>query len=137
MFSDGFYSSLKFLGQVGKLYLVCEDPDGIILIDQHAAHERVNFERIKKSYVEKTFSCSQKLLIPEVVELTAREINTAGRFADEMEKLGFDFEVFGESSVRVKSVPGFLRDSDYTRVFTDLFDELDGLGDPKSLGGAS
>ena len=134
MFSDGFYSSLKFLGQVGKLYLVCEDPDGIILIDQHAAHERVNFERIKKSYVEKTFSCSQKLLIPEVVELTAREINTAGRFADEMEKLGFDFEVFGESAVRVKSVPGFLRDSDYTRVFTDLFDELDGLGDPKSLG---
>ena len=51
-----------------------------------------------------------------------------------MEKLGFDFEVFGESAVRVKSVPGFLRDSDYTRVFTDLFDELDGLGDPKSLG---
>lgn len=134
MFSDGFYSSLRFLGQVGKLYLVCEDPDGIILIDQHAAHERVNFERIKKSYLEKAFSCSQKLLIPEVVELTVREINTAGQFADEMEKLGFDFEVFGESAVRVKSVPGFLRDSDYTRVFADLFDELDGLGDPKSLG---
>ena len=133
MFSEGFYSSLKFLGQVGKLYLVCEDPDGIILIDQHAAHERVNFERIKKSYLEKAFSCSQKLLIPEVIELTVREINTARQFADEMEKLGFDFEVFGENAVRVKSVPGFLRDSDCSRVFADLFDELDGLGDPKSL----
>ncbi len=135
MFSDGFYSSLKFLGQVGKLYLVCEDPDGIILIDQHAAHERVNFERIKKSYLEETFSCSQELLIPEVIELTVREINTARQFADEMGRLGFGFEVFGENAVRVKSVPGFLRDSDYARVFSDLFDELDGLGDPKSLGG--
>lgn len=133
MYSDGFYSSLKFLGQVGKLYLVCEDPDGIILVDQHAAHERVNFERIRKSYLQEAFSCSQKLLIPEVVELTVREINTAQQFSDEMEKLGFDFEVFGENAVRVKSVPGFLRDSDYARVFGDLFDELDGLGDPKSL----
>ena len=134
MFSDGFYSSLRFLGQIGKLYLVCEDPDGIILIDQHAAHERVNFERIKKSYLEETFSCSQELLIPEVIELTVREINTAQRFADEMGKLGFDFEIFGETAVRVKSVPGFLRDSDYARIFSDLFDELDGLGDPRSLG---
>ena len=134
MFSDGFYSSLRFLGQVGKLYLVCESPDGIILVDQHAAHERVNFERIKKSYLEETFSCSQELLIPEVVELTIREINTALQFADEMEKLGFSFEIFGETAVRVKSVPGFLRDSDYARFFTDLFDELDGFGDPKSLG---
>ncbi len=133
MFSDGFYSSLKFLGQVGKLYLVCENPDGIILVDQHAAHERVNFERIKKSYLEEAFSCSQKLLIPEVVELTVREINTARQFAGEMERLGFDFEVFGENAVRVKSVPGFLRDSECARVFADLLDELDGLGDSKSL----
>ncbi len=133
MFSDGFYSSLKFLGQVGKLYLVCESPDGIILIDQHAAHERVNFERIKKSYLEETSSCSQELLIPEVVELTVREINTARQFANEMERLGFNFEIFGENAVRIKSVPGFLRDSDYARVFSDLFDELDGFGDPKSL----
>ena len=134
MFSDGFYSSLRFLGQVGKLYLVCESPDGLILVDQHAAHERVNFERIKKSYLEETSSCSQELLIPEVVELTIREINTARQFADEMERLGFSFEIFGENAVRVKSVPGFLRDSDYARVFSDLFDELDGFGDPKSLG---
>ncbi|MXZ13063.1 MAG: DNA mismatch repair endonuclease MutL [Candidatus Dadabacteria bacterium] len=134
MFSDGFYSSLRFLGQVGKLYLVCENSDGIILVDQHAAHERVNFERIKRSYLEETSSCSQKLLIPEVIELTVREINTAQRFADEMGKLGFDFEIFGETAVRVKSVPGFLRDSDYSRVFSDLFDELDGFGDPRSLG---
>ena len=134
MFSDGFYSSLRFLGQVGKLYLVCENSDGIILVDQHAAHERVNFERIKRSYLEEASSCSQKLLIPEVIELTVREINTAQRFADEMGKLGFDFEIFGETAVRVKSVPGFLRDSDYSRVFSDLFDELDGFGDPRSLG---
>ena len=134
MFSDGFYSSLRFLGQVGKLYLVCENSDGIILVDQHAAHERVNFERIKRSYLEEASSCSQKLLIPEVIELTIREINTAQRFADEMGKLGFDFEIFGETAVRVKSVPGFLRDSDYSRVFSDLFDELDGFGDPRSLG---
>ena len=134
MFSGGFYSSLRFLGQVGKLYLVCESPDGVILVDQHAAHERVNFERIKKSYLEEASSCSQKLLIPEVIELTAREINTARRFTDEMGKLGFDFEIFGETAVRVKSVPGFLKDSDYTRVFSDLFDELDGFGNPKSLG---
>ncbi len=134
MFSDGFYSSLKFLGQIGKLYLVCEGPDGVVLVDQHAAHERVNFERIKKSYLEEASSCSQELLIPEVIELTTREINTARQFAGEMERLGFGFEVFGENAVRIKSVPGFLRDSDYARVFADLFDELDSFGDPRSLG---
>ncbi|MCY3986532.1 MAG: hypothetical protein OXF23_05785, partial [Candidatus Dadabacteria bacterium] len=133
MFPHGFYSGLRFLGQVGKIYLICESSEGIVLVDQHAAHEKVNFERIKKSYLEKTFSCSQKLLIPRVVELGAREINTALQFSDEMEKLGFDFEVFGETTVRVKSVPGFLRDCDYARVFVDLFDELEGLGDPRSL----
>ncbi len=134
MFSDGFYSSLRFLGQIGKLYLVCEDPDGIILIDQHAAHERINFERIKKAYLEETFSYSQKLLIPEVIELTIKEINTALQFEGEIKKLGFGFEIFGENTVRVKSVPGFLKGSDYAGIFTDLFEELDGLGDAESLG---
>ncbi len=133
MFSGGFYSTLKFLGQVGKLYLVCESPDGVILIDQHAAHERVRFERIKKTYTDDHFSCSQELLIPEVLDLGVDEITTAERFTKEIKHLGFDFEVFGENTVRIRSAPEFLRGSDYRMVFSDLLDELDEIGDAKSL----
>ncbi len=133
MFSSGFYSTLKFLGQVGKLYLVCESPDGIILVDQHAAHERVRFERIKKTYAEDHFSCSQELLIPEVLELGVDEITRAEQFSEEIKNLGFDFETFGENAVRIISVPEFLRGSDYNMVFSDLLDELDEIGNAKSL----
>ena len=134
MFAEGFYSSLRFVGQVGKLYLVCEGPDGIIVIDQHAAHERINFERIRNGYADRDISCSQELLVAEVVELSARETSSVRQFGEEIEKLGFGFEIFGENAVRIKSVPGFLRDSDCARVFLDLLDELDGLGDARSLG---
>ena len=134
MFPEGFYSSLKFLGQVGRLYLVCEGPNGMIVVDQHAAHERINFERIKSGYADSGLSCSQDLLVAEVVELTAREASSVRQFGDEIERLGFGFEIFGENAVRIKSVPGFLKDSDYAKVFQDLLDELDDLGDAKSLG---
>lgn len=134
MFAEGFYSSLRFVGQVGKLYLVCEGPNGIIVVDQHAAHERINFERIRNGYADRDVSCSQKLLVAEVVELSARETSSVRQFGEEIEKLGFGFEIFGESAVRIKSVPGFLRDSNYARVFLDLLDELDGLGDARRLG---
>ena len=133
MFAGGFYSRLRFLGQIGKLYLVCESPNGIMLVDQHAAHERVNFERVKNSYLDGSSSCSQELFVPEVVELSMRETACAGQFREEIQKLGFDYEVFGENAVRIKSVPGFLRDSDHAKVFRDLLDELDGLGRAKSL----
>ena len=134
MFAEGFYSSLRFVGQVGKLYLVCEGPNGIIVVDQHAAHERINFERIRNGYADRDISCSQELLVAEVVELSARETSSVRQFGEEIERLGFGFEIFGENAVRIKSVPGFLRDSDCARVFLDLLDELDGLGDARSLG---
>ena len=104
------------------------------MVDQHAAHERINFERIKSGYADSDISCSQDLLVAEVVELTARETNSVRQFGDEIERLGFGFEIFGENAVRIKSVPGFLKDSDYAKVFQDLLDELDDLGDAKSLG---
>lgn len=134
MFPEGFYSSLRFVGQVGKLYLVCEGPNGIIVVDQHAAHERINFERIRNGYADRDLSCSQELLVPEVVELSARETSGVRQFGEEIEKLGFGFEIFGENAVRIKSVPGFLRDSNCAGAFLDLLDELDGLGDARSLG---
>ena len=133
MFSRGFYSDLKFIGQIGKLYLVCENSDGMIIVDQHAAHEKINFEKIKKNYLEEAFSCSQELLLPEVIELSAQEIGIVRQFTDEISRLGFGFEIFGENAVRVKAVPGFLKDSNYAKVFKDLLDEIDDLGGAKSL----
>lgn len=96
---------LRAVGQVGATYLVAEGPDGLYLIDQHAAHERVLFEKLMRQQGE---GGSQVLLEPVTVETAASEAATLREHLDVLRRLGFEVEDFGPSVFRVRAVPPLL-----------------------------
>jgi DNA mismatch repair protein MutL len=115
---------LRPIGQVGAAYLVAEGPDGLYLIDQHAAHERVLFEAMRR---EKSGAhVSQRLLSPEVIELTAAQASMLTDQLDLMRNIGFDVEPFGGAAFRVRSIPqllGGLRPADALQAVVEDFEE--------------
>lgn len=129
----GHFSSMKIIGQVGALYIVCENQDGIVLIDQHAAHERVNYEIYRKNYLESGSIQKQELLLPEVIDLSPKEMKIFEKHRVHLTELGFEAEPFGNVSVRVRSVPAILKLTNAGGVFTDILLELDDLEESKSL----
>ncbi|MGH0034988.1 MAG: DNA mismatch repair endonuclease MutL, partial [Myxococcota bacterium] len=117
------FGDLRLIGQWTASYLIAEAKDGLLLIDQHAAHERVLYERLRSEWLERGVE-RQGLLAPALVELDpsalARFLEHAGR----VERLGFEVEPFGTDSVAVRAVPALLGDRDPVRLVRELADEL-------------
>lgn len=130
---EGFYSSLKIIGQLGDLYIVCAYGDGMILIDQHAAHERINYERLKNAYLELRPLEVQELLVPEVVELSAHEAKLMEGKTKELEALGLRVEDFGTNSVVLRSAPALLKNADYSVLLKDIIAEIGENDQERSL----
>jgi DNA mismatch repair protein MutL len=99
-----FFSELSVIGQLHDTYILCEAPEALILIDQHAAHERVLYEDLKKRS-QKDGGKSQQLLIPETIELGYREADGLLKMLPELDRLGLHVEPFGGRSFVVKAVP--------------------------------
>jgi DNA mismatch repair protein MutL len=117
---------LRIIGQVGQTYIVAESPDGMYLVDQHAAHERVTYERLMEvrgaGVIER-----QGMLIPQTVELPpAAQALLLGN-ATALEEWGFAIEDFG-STLRVRAVPAGLRDGDLAAALLEVADHLAGRG---------
>jgi len=132
----GFFSSLEVVGQIFDGYLVCQDSDAMILIDQHAAHERVVFERLRRAYAAGG-AARQSLLVPAVVDLRPREAAVLGEIAAELERIGFEIEPFGNGSVLVRAVPALLADVDPAGLLRDLAEELGEEGSSRRLANAA
>ena len=115
---------LRVLGQVQNTYVVAEGPDGMFLIDQHAAHERVMFERAISQAAEGVAEV-QSLLEPAVVELDPAKMELAQARSELVARMGFVLETFGVSSVMLRGVPALLTDPDPARVLVDVFDLLE------------
>lgn len=124
---QGFFSGLQILGQYHQSYLLCQDADDLILVDQHAAHERIGFEKLRHSYAAGSVS-SQSLLFPEVLELDYRSAAALEDNRTELERLGFDIEPFGGKSFALKSVPQVLVDRDAGQLVIDVALELEKVG---------
>lgn len=118
--------------QVHATYIVSQTDDGIVIVDQHAAHERLVYESMKKSLGESGVS-RQALLIPEVVELDETAASRLAARADELSELGLVIEAFGEGAVLVREVPAMLGQINAQGLVRDLADELSDLGDAFSL----
>ena len=131
--SPGYFSGLKILGQAGALYIVCENENGLVLIDQHAAHERVNYEKFRKGYLESGKIQKQDLLIPEIVEVSPREIKLFEKFNSDLNELGYGCELFGDSAIRVLSTPAILDSQNPTEAIVDLLGELEEYNESRSL----
>ena len=118
--------------QVHETYIVSQTDDGIVIVDQHAAHERLVYESMKRSLSETGVS-RQALLIPEVVELGEAETARITARAEELAELGLVLEAFGEDAVLVREVPALLGQIDAKGLVRDLADELAAFGDAYSL----
>jgi len=118
--------------QLHKTYIVAETRDGLTIIDQHAAHERLVLERMKAAMADKTVA-AQTLLLPEVVSLPAHHIGAAIAAADMLASLGLAIEPFGEGAVVVRATPALLGTPDVNRLVSDIAEELVELGGSTSL----
>ena len=120
---DGFYSSMRVLGQILGCYLVCVSPRGLALIDQHAAHERVAFERLRRQmnagHVEK-----QSLLMPQSVDLSAGEMMLLEEKLEVLERFGFSLEPFGPGAYAITAAPALLPEGDYSQVVRQMVADL-------------
>jgi DNA mismatch repair protein MutL len=114
---------LRVLGQVAGTYLIAEGPDGMYLIDQHAAHERIVFEQLMAEY-ESRSPDAQLLLNPATVELSGDLYEMYGQCRDELLGFGFDIEDFGASTVLVRSVPAKLKVRDAAETLRIILLEL-------------
>ncbi|WP_380785658.1 DNA mismatch repair endonuclease MutL [Sphingomonas sp. R86521] len=119
-------------GQVAKTYIVAEAEDGLILVDQHAAHERLVLERMRAALSGGTVA-SQALLIPEVVELDEPACDRLEARAAELSEFGLDLERFGPRAMLVRATPAMLGPSDPKGLVTDLADELAAFDEALSL----
>ena len=118
--------------QLHNTYIVAQTGDGIVIVDQHAAHERLVYERFKQALVEGGVK-RQGLLIPEVVELDEPSAARLVARADELAELGLVLEPFGDGCVVVREFPALLGKADIKGLVRDLADELAELGDALSL----
>jgi DNA mismatch repair protein MutL len=110
-------------GQVAKTYIVAEAADGLVLVDQHAAHERLVLERMRAALAGGTVA-SQALLIPAVVELDEPACDRLDARAAELASFGLEIERFGPAAVLVRATPALLGQADPSALVTDLADEL-------------
>ncbi len=118
--------------QVHETYIVAQTADGIVIVDQHAAHERLVYERMKAA-LSSGGVARQALLIPEVVELDGPGAERLAARAPELAELGLVIEAFGSGAIVVREVPALLGQSDVRGLIQDLADELAELGDTLSL----
>lgn len=120
---------LRVVGQVGTTYVVAEGPDGMYLIDQHAAHERVLYEKLLVERAERQVEV-QGLLAPLTLSVTASQSAVFDAARTALTELGFDVEPFGERTLVLRAVPAVMSERDPSRAVTEL---LDALAEPEGL----
>ncbi len=118
--------------QLHETYIVAQTSQGIVIVDQHAAHERLVYERMKQALAA-TGVARQMLLLPEVVELDEAAVARLASRAAELAELGLALEPFGSGAVIVREVPALLGDTDVQGLVRDLADEVAELGDALAL----
>ena len=125
-FEKLIYSDLRIIGQFKKTYIICENNDNLYLIDQHAAHERIVFERFKNALLSRNIPV-QRLLIPETIELTYQQSSTFFEIIPELQKIGLDINHFGGNTFVVQSVPDILTGKNINHLFVEMADSLPDL----------
>jgi DNA mismatch repair protein MutL len=112
----------RYLGQFAGTYLIFARDDGLTLIDQHAAHERIIFERLKKSSDRENIR--QSLLLPEIISLTPAQITLLEGYIDFLQEVGLDIEIFGRDAVVIKALPVILPQVQSREIIADILDQL-------------
>jgi DNA mismatch repair protein MutL len=121
------FGDLRLIGQFHNSYILCEYGDGLVLIDQHAAHERVLFEQLKNRSLDSRNS-AQRLLVPEPLDFGYREAEILRNLIPDLHSLGLEVEPFGGNTFVIKSVPAMLADRDVKPLLMEIVEKMAQIG---------
>ena len=119
-------------GQVHENYIVAQTQTGMVIVDQHAAHERLVYEKLKAQMADNGVP-AQALLIPEIISLSPADCAQLLDLSDDLARLGFGIEPFGGDAIAVRETPAILGEVDARAMVTDILDELADLGSSQSV----
>ncbi|MCA9507149.1 MAG: DNA mismatch repair endonuclease MutL [Myxococcales bacterium] len=125
------FADLKVIGQLCLTYLLCESEEGMVVLDQHAAHERVTFEYLRSQ--KNKGVVSSPLLIPIKLDLEHHDMMLAESHIEDFHEFGIEMEVFGESSVVIRALPDFMKNIDAQELVKDILSEFLLLGRAESV----
>jgi DNA mismatch repair protein MutL len=117
----GFFTTLRYLGQLDLTYLVCEAAGEMVLIDQHAAHERVELARLRERHTAQDVP-TQKLLFPSTIDASPAQVELVGTVADVLAQVGFEAEAFGAQTIAIKAVPAGIRHGEPSQLLRRMLD---------------
>ena len=116
-------AEFRIIGVLGRLYIIMENSDGLVLVDQHAAHERILFEELRRR-METQGVPAQRLLMPVTMQLAPRDSDWVAQNIETLQKMGIGIESFGPGTWKIDSLPQFLKGSDPAPLFREIIDEL-------------
>ena len=128
----GYWSSLQVLGQLNLTYLVCQKNDRMILVDQHAAHERVAFEKLMRKWKGGAID-QQDFLFPLAIDLSPEKAEALLAQSENIAKMGIEIEALGPSVIGVKSAPLFVKEAALPKIFDKMATDLVDYGGSYSL----
>lgn len=114
----------KLIGIAFRTYIIIEIEDELYIIDQHAAHERIMYEKVSRNYYSEGPRDSQLLLLPDIITLSHKEMDIARDNIDKFEKAGFQLEEFGENTIKLTGAPTMCLDLDTKELFLETLDEI-------------
>ena len=109
--------------QVHGIYIVAQNAKGLVLVDMHAAHERITYERLKVAHGDLGVR-SQPLLVPETLEVSDKEADLCEHHSETLAKVGFGVDRIGPTKIRIKSIPSLLKNTDYGRLLSDVLSDF-------------
>lgn len=118
------FKTLKIIGQSRNAYIICDSSSGLVIFDQHAAHERVVFEKLEKMLENEKKPSVQRLLIPEIIEFSPRETIVMLDILPELASAGIEMEHFGENSFAVRAVPALLSEIRVKELLNDMAETM-------------
>ena len=114
----------KYIGIIFKTYIIIEINNELYMIDQHAGHERILYEQIKENYKTHLQNNSQMMLIPDIINLTHKEIKFVQENLELIRNTGFDIELFGSDSVKINGIPNLEYKVNSKNIFLDILEEM-------------
>ena len=128
---DGNQQQFQIIGVLGRLYILMENANGLVLVDQHAAHERILFEELRRKMEEQGVP-TQKLLLPQTFNLPPRDADWIERNLPTLEKMGIGIESFGPNTFKIDSLPAFLNVLDPAQFMSKVSDDLRSVSNSSS-----
>ena len=113
------------IAQLHGIYILAQNIEGLIIVDMHAAHERILLQQMKQAWDQPQYWQSQQLLIPKVVKITAMQATRLEQLQDKLYRFGLDVDLYGDDQVLVRGVPAFLQKANFDRLIPALFNDLD------------